>query len=276
MGLHHISVIAPAHAGDDMAQRLTAEINDPPHLNASGVNIQPGLTGKAQQGFIVIVSLVLHTGGKRNHSQIVSVGDGIDVTGESQGILSEGDALRKSSPCCGALGTHGRSPRRLTDCGNSFPAAFPKPLYQTYGCGGFAFSQRSRSNGGHINIFSVGRVFKTTHDCVCIDFPHEVPIGKQLSAFQAESASDFIYVRHVFFSIQRDFPVGKTFRIKSHAPYLRRIPAGRTPVWVRVQYGALRPALLPDKTARPYMIWRTLAMLESSCVPRWRLRRACF
>ena len=43
LGLHHVAILLAADADDDVAQRLGAEIHDPAHLDAGGVDVQAAL-----------------------------------------------------------------------------------------------------------------------------------------------------------------------------------------------------------------------------------------
>ena len=47
LGLHHVAVHAAAHADDDVAQGLGAEVHDPAHLHPGGVDVEAPHLGQA-------------------------------------------------------------------------------------------------------------------------------------------------------------------------------------------------------------------------------------
>ena len=49
-----------------------------------GIHVQPGHTGQARKLLVIVVALVLHSGGQGDHGQIVSVHDVVDVAGQTQ------------------------------------------------------------------------------------------------------------------------------------------------------------------------------------------------
>ena len=63
LALHGVAVEPSAEADDDVAQGLGAEVDDPAHLHAGGIDIQARHAGEPLQLFIGIVALVLHACG---------------------------------------------------------------------------------------------------------------------------------------------------------------------------------------------------------------------
>ncbi len=82
--LHGESIGAAADADDDVSQGLGAEVNDPAHFHAGGVNVQTAHFGQSGKLLVIVVSLVLHAGGQRHHGQVVGVHDIVDVAGQAQ------------------------------------------------------------------------------------------------------------------------------------------------------------------------------------------------
>ena len=216
MGGHHEAVGLAAHADDYVAQGLTAEVDDPVHAHVGGIDVQTGLTGKTEQLFVVVVAFVLHAGGERHHGQVVGVGDGIDVAGEAQGVLRERNALGKAAARRGTLGAHGGTAGRLTDGRGNFPAALGEALHETDGGGGFAFPERSRGYGRHIDILTVGTVAQTGQHGLIVHLAHDVTVGEQFFVLKAELSADLVNVFHAGFRVLSDFPVRVLLGIQSH------------------------------------------------------------
>jgi hypothetical protein len=82
LGLHGEAVKATADADDDVAQGLGAEVDDPAHLHAGGIDVQAPHAGQAGQLLVIVVALVLHAARSGHHGQVVGVHDVVDVAGE--------------------------------------------------------------------------------------------------------------------------------------------------------------------------------------------------
>ena len=91
LGLHDHAVQPAAHTDNDISQGLGTEVHDPAHLHPGGVDVEPAHTGQARKLFIVVVALVLHSGGQGDHGQVVGVHDVVDVAGQTHGELGHGN-----------------------------------------------------------------------------------------------------------------------------------------------------------------------------------------
>ena len=76
--LHGIAVHLAAVPDVDLTQGLGAEIDGPLHLHPVGIQVQATQAQRIQL-WIVVVALMLHSGRKRHHGQIVGVRDGVQV-----------------------------------------------------------------------------------------------------------------------------------------------------------------------------------------------------
>ena len=105
LGVHGEAVgLAFAEADLDVAEALGAEVDDPAHLHALGVDIQP-LQAALGKAFVGVVALVLHTGIQRHHGQVMRVHDVVDVAGQAQGELGHGhqQGVAAAGPACRGL-----------------------------------------------------------------------------------------------------------------------------------------------------------------------------
>ncbi len=87
MGFHGEAVFGAAKTDDDIAQGLAAKINDKADIDTFRVDVEAAFFAQSEQRFIIIITFMLHAGGKRGHGEVVCIGDGIDVARESEGIL---------------------------------------------------------------------------------------------------------------------------------------------------------------------------------------------
>ena len=81
-GIHFEAVVFAAQTDSDIAKRLGAKVNRPADLYGVGVDIEPAKVSFGQP-LVVIIFFVLHSGGQRNHTKIVRIGDGVDIAGEA-------------------------------------------------------------------------------------------------------------------------------------------------------------------------------------------------
>ncbi|VTR63883.1 hypothetical protein DESC_100079 [Desulfosarcina cetonica] len=114
LALHRETIRTTTKADDDVAQGLGAEVDDPAHLHAGGIDVQAAHAGEAGQLFVIVVALMLHTGRHGDHAQVVRVHDVVDVAGETQGELGHGDQQRVAAAGCRAFYVHGGAAGRLT------------------------------------------------------------------------------------------------------------------------------------------------------------------
>src|SRR3989337_3029821 len=86
-----------------------------------------------------------------NHSQVMGIGDVVDVASKTEGKFGHWNEERKAASCSRALDIHCGPARRLTDATADILTSFAKPLHQSHGCGSFTLSKRGRSNGRNLN-----------------------------------------------------------------------------------------------------------------------------
>ena len=92
-----------------------------------------------------LVVFMLHSGCKRDHSQVVRIDDVVDVAGQSQRERGKRNALGQSAARCASLDIHGRSAGGLPDRAGNFLSAFSQALNQAHGGSALAFSEWSRA-----------------------------------------------------------------------------------------------------------------------------------
>ncbi len=214
--LHQEAVAAAAHTDDDVPQSLAAIIQNPAHADVGRVDVEPFATRQTQPGFVVVVALVLHARGQSHHGQIVGVHDRVDIAGEAQGILGEGDALGQSAPGGRPLDPHSGAARGLTDGGRGRFAPLGQPLHQADGGGGLALAQRRGGDGRDIHILAVGARGQPCQHSPVVHLAHEFPVGQKLVILKPEFASQAAYGLHTGFRVLRDFPVGKLLGVQHH------------------------------------------------------------
>ena len=207
----------PINADDHVAQGLTAEIHHPAHVHAGGIDVEAFHAGEPQQGFVVVVALVLHPRRQGDHGQIVRVHHRVDVAREAERILGQRDALGKSAPGGRTLDAHRRPARRLANGRGAAPAAPPQPLHKPDGGGGLALTKRRRRDRGDVHILAVRVAFKAGKHGTVVDFAHVVAVGQKLAFFQAEFPAQGGNGFHPAFGVPGDFPVRMLFRVQSHA-----------------------------------------------------------
>ena len=150
----------------------------------------------------------------------MGVGHGVDVAGEAQRILRERDALGKTAACRGTLGSHGGTAGRLAyGCGNLLTAS-GESLHETDGGGGLAFTEGSRGDGRHVDVFAVGTAGQTGENGLIVHLAHDVAVGKQFPVFKAQFSADLVNVLHAGFRVLSDFPVRVLLGIQSHISVL--------------------------------------------------------
>jgi hypothetical protein len=164
LGLHGEAVIAAAEADDDVAQGLGAEVDDPAHFHAGGVDVQAAHAGQAGQLLVVVVALVLHARGHGHHGQVVGVHDVVDVAGEPQGELGHGNQQGVAAAGRRSLDVHGGAAGGLTQGTAHVDTALAQAFHQAAGGGAFAFTQGGRGDGGDFDVLAVGFVFETVDD----------------------------------------------------------------------------------------------------------------
>jgi len=78
-GVHFEAVGFAAQTYPDTAKRLRAQVHRPADLHGIRVDIEPAEVSFGET-FIIIISLVLHSGSQRHHTKVVRIGNRIDVT----------------------------------------------------------------------------------------------------------------------------------------------------------------------------------------------------
>ena len=90
------------------------------------------------QSGVVVVELVLDAAGQGHHGQVVGVGDGVDVAGQAQAEIGQGDALGQTAAGGGALDVEGRTAGGLADGADDLLADLAESFDQAHGGGGLA------------------------------------------------------------------------------------------------------------------------------------------
>src|SRR5208283_774463 len=153
---------------------------------------------------------------ERNHSQIVSIHDGVNVTGETERERRERDALSQTATGGGSLDVHCRAAGRLPNSSSDFLATFSETFHQPHAAGGFAFSKGSGSYGCHVDVFSVRPVGKALQGFSKIDFAHVVSMREKFLFLQPHFVPELINRFHRFFGLFSYLPVSHLGRVQSH------------------------------------------------------------
>ena len=107
--LHRESVFLAAHADSNVTQALGAEIHDPAEFHARRVNVQPPHAGQFLKVGIIVIALMLHSGGQGYHSQVVGIHNIVDVTGQAHREFGHRDQQGVTAAGRGAFYIHGRA-----------------------------------------------------------------------------------------------------------------------------------------------------------------------
>ena len=153
-GLHHVAVLPAADADDDVAQGLGAEVHDPAHLDAGGVDVQAPHAGQAGELLVGVVALMLHAGGQRHHGEVVGVHDVVDVAGQPQGEFGHGDQQRVAAAGRRALDVHGGAAGGLPQGAADVLAALAQTFHESDRGRALALAERGRGDGGDLDVLS--------------------------------------------------------------------------------------------------------------------------
>ena len=163
LGLHQEAVHTSANADDDVAQTLGAEVHNPAHLYPVGVDIQAAHLAEPGQLLVIIVALVLHSGSKRYHRQVVSIHDVVDITGKTHGEFGMGNKYGVAAAGSGALDIHRGTAGRLADTATHILPLLAQTFHKTHRGGCLAFAQRRGGNRGHLNVLAVRLFLEPLH-----------------------------------------------------------------------------------------------------------------
>ncbi|MBA7714634.1 hypothetical protein ES703_123663 [subsurface metagenome] len=107
---------------------------------------------------------MLHSGGKGDHSQVMSIHNIIDVPGKTHRKLGQGNKQGITAAGGGSLDVHGRAAGGLAQAAAHVQTSLAQAFHQAAGGGAFTFTQRGGGNGGHLNIFTVRLVLETVNN----------------------------------------------------------------------------------------------------------------
>ena len=205
LGLHHEAVQTAADTDDDVTQGLSTEVDDPAHLHALGVDVQ---TAQALLGqpLVVIVALVLHTGGQSHHSQVVSVHNIVNIAGQAQGELGHGHQQSVAAACCGTLNVHGGAAGGLTQSAAGILADVAQAFDQTQRNGGLTFTEGGGGNSSNFNELAIRLVLQTFHDLDEVDLGG-LAVGDDFLGQQAQLFTEEIDRGQGLFCFLSDLPV---------------------------------------------------------------------
>ena len=218
LGLHQIAVLVAAHADDDVAQALGAEVQHPAHLHPLGVDVE-ALQAPLGQLLVVVVALVLHTGVQRHHGQVVGVHDVVDVAGEAQGELGHGHQQGVSAAGGGALDVHGGSAGGLAQAAAHVLADLAQTLDEAQGDGGFTLAQGGGGDGGDFDKLAVGLVLQAVHDLDKVQLGR-LAVGDDLVGLQTHLLPELLHGGQGTLRLLGDLPVLIDCGVQGHAPGL--------------------------------------------------------
>ena len=215
LGLHQVAVLGTADAHDDVAQTLGAEVQDPAHLHALGIDVQ-ALQAPLGQLLVVVVALVLHAGVEGDHGQVVGVHDVVDVAGEAQGELGHGHQQGVAAAGGGALDVHGGAAGGLAQAAAHVLAQLAQALDQAQGGGGFTLAQRGGSDGGDFDELAVGLVLQAVHDLDEIQLGG-LAVGDDLLGQKAQLLAEMVNGGKGPLRLLGDLPVLVDCGVQGHA-----------------------------------------------------------
>ena len=215
LGLHHEAVQTAADADDDIAQALGAEVHDPAHLHALGVNVQT-LQALLGQPLVAVIALMLHTGVQGHHRQVVGVHNVVDVAGQTQGELGHGHQQGVAAAGSGTLHVHGGAAGGLTQRAANVEAQLAETFDQAQRNRGFTLAEGRGGNGGNLDKLAVGLILQAVHD---LDEVHlrGLAIGDDLIGKQAQLLAEILHGRKGLFGFRGDLPVFVNGGIQRHA-----------------------------------------------------------
>ena len=215
LGLHQVAVLGAADTDDDVAQTLGAEVQDPAHLDALGVDVQ-ALEATLGQLLVIVIALMLHTGVEGYHGKVVGVHDVVDVAGEAQGELGHGHQQGVAAAGRSTLDVHGGAAGGLTQAAANVLAQFAQAFDQAQRSGGLALAKGSGGDGSHVNVFAVGTGGQAVEDGAILDFGHIVSIGQDFLLFETELSGKGLDRFHILFGVQGNLSVGDLTGIQCH------------------------------------------------------------
>jgi hypothetical protein len=169
--------------------------------------------------FVGVVALVLHPGGERHHSQVVRVGDVVDIAGQAHGELGHGNEQGVAAAGSRALHVHGRSARWLPDGAANVEASLPETFYQAERGSGLALSEGGRRHRCDLDVLAVRPVSKPIHD------PDEIELGNpavwgDLIPGQAEPLAPLVRRRQILLCCLSDLPGLRLGGVVGHSDLL--------------------------------------------------------
>ena len=205
LGLHHEAVQTAADTDNDVAQTLGAEVHDPAHLNALGVDVQT-LQALGGQPLVVVVALVLHTGVQGHHGQVVGVHNVVDVAGQAQRELGHGHQQGVAAAGSSTLDVHGGAAGGLTQCAAHVQTQLAQTFDQAQRHGGLTLAKGGGGDSGHFDELAVGLILQAVHDLDKVDLGG-FAIGDDLLRQQAQLLAEVIHRGECLFRLLRDLPI---------------------------------------------------------------------
>ncbi len=112
---HHEAVHLAAHSNNYLPKGLSRKVNGPSYCGIIGIYIETFQVLFCQH-IVAVVELMLSPGGHRHHGKVMSVGYGIDVSGQPETEFSQGNTLAEASAGSRSLDIKSGSAGGLTDC----------------------------------------------------------------------------------------------------------------------------------------------------------------
>ena len=212
LGLHQEAVQTSAEADDDVAQGLCAEVDNPAHLDALGVDVQT-LQALLRQPLVVVVALMLHTRIEGDHGKVVGVHDVVNIAGQTQGELGHRHQQRVAAASRSALDVHGRSAGGLTQRAAGILADVAQTFDQAQRNGGFALAEGSGRDRGNFDEFAVRLVLQAIHDLNKVEL-RGLAIGDDFVGQQTQLLTEVLNGRQVLLGLFRNLPILVDGRIK--------------------------------------------------------------
>ena len=125
----------------------------------------------------------------RRH-QVVSDGDGVDVTGQMEVELVHRDHLAVAAAGGAALDPEGRAHRWLANAGDGVLADRAQALNQTDGGGGLALAERRGGDGGDVDVLAARAGTDPLED-VEVDLGLGLAERDQVVRFETDPGSHF-------------------------------------------------------------------------------------
>ena len=159
---------------------------------------------------------MLHPGVERDHREVVRVGDRVDVAGEAERERGERHDLGESAAGGRALDVEGRAAGRLADAADHLLAEAAESLDEAERRRRLAFAERSRRNGGDVDVFALASGADALEDFGDVNLREELAVGVPFAVLEAKLRREVGGGPEGRLRRFRDLPVLQLRRVEFH------------------------------------------------------------